>query len=255
MTLSIDLNADLGENFGSLRTGNDAAMLDIVTSANIACGFHAGDPEQMSEVVAGALKNNVTIGAHPGFNDKRGFGRRRFYDLPKNRLVADLLYQIGALQGIARAQGAGVRQVKLHGALANMACEDFELARTCVKAIASLDRELHVLVMAGTQMEKAARAVGSPMIFEVYADRAYNDDGTLVSRDQPGAMIDNPHRAAERMIEWLETGKMLCASGERIALAGQSICVHGDNPQAVEMARTIRCRLEEAGIRLARVGK
>lgn len=255
MTISIDLNADLGESFGSLRMRDDAIMLGIVTSANIACGFHAGDPMQMSEVVEEALKNNVAIGAHPGFNDLRGFGRRRFYDIPPQKLAADLIYQIGALQGIAHSQDCTVSQVKLHGALANMACEDFTLAQTCVKAIRGVDKSMHILVMAGTQMEKAALVAGSPIISEIYADRAYNDDGTLVSRDQQGAIIDNPQLAADRMIELLETGMLTSAEGKKIALKGQSICVHGDNPQAIKMAETIRERLEQSGVRVERFKK
>lgn len=255
MTISIDLNADLGESFGSLRMRDDAIMLGIVTSANIACGFHAGDPMQMSEVVEEALKNNVGIGAHPGFNDLRGFGRRRFYDLPPKQLAADLIYQIGALQGIALAQESPLSHVKLHGALANMACEDFALAQTCVEAIRGVEKSMHILVMAGSEMEKAALAAGSPIVTEVYADRAYNDDGTLVLRNEQGAFIENPQLAADRMIELLETGRLTSLEGKKIALKGQSICVHGDNPQAIKMAETIRERLEKSGVRVERFTK
>ena len=248
---TIDLNADLGEAFGSLRMRHDATMLSIVSSANIACGFHAGDSLQMSEVVELALKNNVTIGAHPGFNDRRGFGRRRLDDISDSQLAADLIYQIGALQGIARSKGGKVAQVKLHGALANMVCEDFALAQTCVQAIRRLDTSLHILVMPGTELEKAAHLAGSPTIAELYADRTYNDDATLVSRDQPGAIIENPQMAADRMVEVLETGKIRSVGGQHIAIKGQSICVHGDNPQAVKMAQKIRDQLESAGIKIA----
>ena len=248
---SIDLNADLGEAFGSLRMRHDAAMLSIVSSANIACGFHAGDSLQMSDVVELALKNNVTIGAHPGFNDRRGFGRRRLDDISDRQLAADLIYQIGALQGIARAKGGKVSQVKLHGALANMVCEDFELAQICIEAIRSLDTSLHILVMPGTELAKAAALAGSPTITELYADRAYNNDATLVSRDQSGAIIENPQLAADRMVDVLETGTIQTMDGRRIALAGQSICVHGDNPQGVKMAQKIRDQLERAGVKIA----
>ncbi len=247
---SIDLNADLGESFGSLRMRNDAAMLDIVTSANIACGFHAGDSLQMSEVTELALKNNVAIGAHPGFNDRRGFGRRRLDNIPDKQLSADLIYQIGALQAIARAKGGQVSQIKLHGALANMVCEDFQLAQLCVRAIAAIDKSLAILVMPGTQLEKAASLEGCPLIREIYADRAYTEDATLVSRTDTGSMIDNPQLAADRMLDVLESGMITSVSGKRIEVRGDSICVHGDNPHAIEMAQTIRERLEKAGIRV-----
>ncbi len=247
---SIDLNADLGESFGSLRMRNDAAMLDIVTSANIACGFHAGDSLQMSEVTELALKNKVAIGAHPGFNDRRGFGRRRLNDIPDKQLSADLIYQIGALQAIARAQGGQVAQIKLHGALANMVCEDLQLAQLCVRAISAVDKKLGILVMPGTQLDKAAKLEGCPIIREIYADRAYNEDATLVSRDQVGAMIEDPHLAADRMLDAVESGMITAISGKRIEVKGDSICVHGDNPHAIKMAQAIRERLEKAGIRV-----
>ena len=245
---SIDLNADLGESFGSLRMRNDAAMLDIVTSANIACGFHAGDSLQMSEVTELALEKGVDIGAHPGFNDRRGFGRRRLNDLPGEQLTADLIYQIGALQAIAHTKGGKVRQVKLHGALANMVCEDFKLAQLCVSAITSIDKRLSILVMPNTQIEKAAIEADCTIIREIYADRAYNEDATLVSRDEVGAIIDNPQLAADRMIDVMESGLITSINGKRIKVKGDSICVHGDNPHAVKMAHTIRERLEKAGI-------
>ncbi len=247
---SIDLNADLGESFGSLRMRNDAAMLDIVTSANIACGFHAGDSLQMSEVTELALKNNVAIGAHPGFNDRRGFGRRRLNDIPDKQLSADLIYQIGALQAIARSQGGQVSQIKLHGALANMVCEDFKLAQLCVRAISAIDKNLGILVMPNTELEKAAKLEDCPIIREIYADRAYNEDATLVSRDQVGAMIEDPHLAADRMLDALESGMITSISGKRIEVKGDSICVHGDNPHAIKMAQTIRERLEKSSIRV-----
>ncbi len=251
MTLAIDLNADLGENPVSLHDGNDVAMLDIVTSASIACGFHAGDPLQMSELVAEALARGVVIGAHPGFNDRPGFGRRRPSAIEPGKLEAELVYQIGALQGIVKSKKGKVRHVKLHGALANMACENFDLAQTCVRATRAVDPALVLLVMPGTQMEKAALAAGSPVITEIYADRAYNRDGTLVSRDRPGAVIEDPQRAADRMLELLETGRLTSIDGEKIILRGQSICVHGDNARAVTMAQTLRNRLEKAGIRVS----
>ena len=209
---SIDLNADLGESFGNWSMGDDRAMLSIVTSANIACGFHAGDPVQMSEVVDQALANNVAIGAHPGFHDLRGFGRRRIEGIPQKELSADLVYQIGALQGIAQSNGAVLGHVKLHGALYNMAHEDIELAKTCVDAVQGLDKSLKLVVMPNSVLEKAAIAASCPVICEIFADRAYNDDATLVSRSQQGAMIKDAQLAADRMIKFVETGSMEAAS-------------------------------------------
>lgn len=250
--ISIDLNADLGESFGRWRMGDDTSMLAIVTSANIACGFHAGDPLQMSDVVEQALKNNVAIGAHPGFHDLQGFGRRRILGIPSAQLAAELIYQIGALQGIARSKGGEVAHVKLHGALANMACEDIQLAHTCIRAIRTCDPSLAVVVMPHTELEKAAKAEGCPTISEIFADRAYRDDGALVSRDDPQAMIHDPHVAADRMIDVLERGEITSISGKQLPVRAQTICVHGDNPHAVTMAKTIRERLENAGIRVAK---
>jgi UPF0271 protein len=248
--ISVDLNADLGESFGSWRMGDDAAMLEIVTSANIACGFHAGDPMQMSETVELAHKKNVAIGAHPGFRDMQGFGRRRIHGISAQQLAADLIYQIGALQAIAHARGAVVSHIKLHGALANMACEDSALAQNCMQTFAQIDKSLHVVVMPGTELEKAAKTKGNPMINEIFADRAYNDDGTLVSRGWQGAMIYDPQQAADRIIKVLESGKITSVNGVNIPVKAQTICVHGDNPDSVKMASIVRERLEKAGIRV-----
>ncbi|MDA1072524.1 MAG: LamB/YcsF family protein [Proteobacteria bacterium] len=250
MTATIDLNADLGESFGPWPMGNDAALLDIVTSANVACGFHAGDPLVMARTVALCRDKGVGIGAHPGFDDLRGFGRRRILDPDPQSLRAMLIYQIGALQGMARAAGASVRHVKLHGALSNMASEDAGLARRCIAAIREADPALVVMAMAATPLETEAVAAGAPVAREVFADRAYNDDGTLVARGTPGAMIEDPDEAADRVLRMIEERALVSLGGRRIAVEPQTVCTHGDSPSAVAMAERLRTRLEQAGVRI-----
>jgi len=251
MTATIDLNADLGESFGPWPMGNDAALLDIVTSANVACGFHAGDPLVMARTVALCRDKGVGIGAHPGFDDLRGFGRRRILDPDPQALRAMLIYQIGAIQGMARAAGTTVRHVKLHGALSNMASEDATLARRCIAAIREADPALVVMAMAATPLETEALAAGAPVAREVFADRAYNDDGTLVTRGTPGAMIEDPDEAADRVLRMIDERALVSINGTRIAVEPQTVCTHGDSPSAVAMAERLRTRLEQAGVRIA----
>lgn len=205
---SIDLNADLGESFGPWRMGNDEAILDVISSANVACGFHASDPAEMRKVVRMCRDKGVGIGAHPGFHDLQGFGRRRILGIPDDELQAMILYQIGALQAIAAAEGAQVRHVKIHGALNNMATESYELAETCLAAIKALGGELITLVLPATELERAGTALQMPVAREVFADRAYNDDGTLVSRGQPGAMITGASEAADNILAMIENREM-----------------------------------------------
>lgn len=247
MSRSIDLNADLGESYGPYVMGDDAAMLDIVSSANVACGFHGGDPLVMMRTVERCVERGVSIGAHPGFADVQGFGRRRVHGLSDEELQALVIYQVGALRGAAAAHGATVRHVKLHGALANMASEDLALATTCLAAAQRVDRALRVMAMAGTALERAARSLGAPAIREVYADRAYNDDGTLVARSHPEAIIHDPRRAADRVVRMAETGAVTSINGVDVAVTADSVCVHGDHPDSVRMAETVRGALEEAG--------
>ncbi len=253
MTDHIDLNADLGESFGPYRMGNDEAMLDIVSSANIACGFHAGDPTVMARTVKLCITKGVAIGAHPGFRDIEGFGRRRIHGIPPGELQAMLAYQIGALQGVAAAQGARVGHVKLHGALANMASEDLDLATTCVAAIQSVDPGLVVVAMASTALETAATRLGAPCAREVYADRAYNDDGTLVDRRSAGAIIDDAQEAAARVLSMVKDRQVISRDGVTVAVNPESVCVHGDHPQGVRIASAVRAGLEAAGVRIAPV--
>jgi len=247
---SIDLNADLGEGFGAWRMGDDEAMMSIVSSANIACGFHAGDPLVMSRTVELAEQNKVAIGAHPGYDDLRGFGRTPQPWMVPKQLAADLQYQIGALRAIARANGTKVRYIKLHGALANLACTTSLWAKICVEAIAATAPSLPLLVMGNCHMEKQAQRLGLATFREFYADRVYGKDGLLLPRNQPGALLDDAHKAADRVVKLLETGKVKAAGGNVLSMNPHSICVHGDHPTAVQMAQTIRQKLEKSGVKI-----
>lgn len=247
---SIDLNSDLGESFGPWSMGDDAAMLGVVTSANIACGGHASDPETMFETLTLAREHGVVVGAHPGYNDREGFGRRIIpMSNPEiGRLVAA---QVGALMAVARLAGTEVRYVKPHGALGNLASADRGVAAAVVAAVRMISRDLAFLAISGAELDREARAAGAPVYSELFADRAYQPNGQLLPRSEPGAMLHDPEAAAERLINYLKTGKMPVVGGEPIALAAQSICVHGDSPGAVNMARIVKARLEGAGLTVA----
>jgi len=250
MSRRIDLNADLGESHGPYVMGNDPAMLDIVSSANVACGFHGGDPLVMMRTVELCVERRVSIGAHPGFADVQGFGRRRIHGLSDEELRALVIYQVGALRGATDALGSKVRHVKLHGALANMASEDVGLASTCLGAVQKVDPELSIMAMAGTALEVAAHSLGAPVIREVYADRAYNDDGTLVARSHPSAIIHDPRQAADRVVRMAETGAVTSIDGVEVPVTAESVCVHGDHADSVRMAETVREALEAAGFEI-----
>ncbi len=247
---TIDLNSDLGEGLGPWTMGADAQMLSIVTSANVACGGHASDPETMFQTLELARDNGVNVGAHPGFNDLIGFGRRVIPMSPAEigRMCAA---QIGALIGIAAQVGISVTYVKPHGALGNLAALDCEVAEAIVAAVQKIDSKLAVLAISGTQSEQAARAAGAPVFSEIFADRGYLSSGQLVPRDQDGAMIDDAAEAAQRLITFLDTGRMPVIDGDPIKLAAQSICVHGDSPGAVDMAREVRERLTSHGVQIS----
>lgn len=244
---TIDLNADLGESYGPWNMGNDRAMLDIVSSANIACGFHAGGPVEMATTIRLCLDKGVASGAHPGFNDLRGFGRRRLPVTDTAELQAELVYQVGAFLGVAAAEGAVTAHIKLHGALSNMACEDRNLARACVEAFRRVAPAVPVLAQAATHLESAAEASG-PLIREVFADREYNADGTLVSRHLEGAVIHDAARASERVLKMIEEQSITAMDGTTFSVKPESVCVHGDNPEAVTMAEQIRLTLERNGV-------
>lgn len=245
----IDLNADLGESYGPWRMGDDAALMRIITSANIACGGHAGDPETMLAAVRMALHNGVAIGAHPGYADRLGFGRR-VIPMPPAEAARMAVAQVGALVALARMEGARVAYVKPHGALANLAAADPALAEAMAEALQAAFPDLAVLAISGTRLEHAARARGMRVYSEIFADRGYQANGQLVPRGQPGDLIHDPDEAAERLLGFLVSGQMPCVGGGTVALAAQSICVHGDGPSAVAMAAALRDRLTAAGLTL-----
>lgn len=247
---SIDLNSDLGEGFGPWPMGDDAAILGVVTSANVACGGHAGDPDVMFATLTEAARRGVVVGAHPGYADLAGFGRRVIPMSPPEitRMVAA---QIGALCGVAALAGTRVRYVKAHGALANLGAARREVADAIAAAVAAQPGDLALLAISGTELEHAGRAAGLVVAAEIFADRGYQPNGQLVPRGQPGAMIHDPEEAAARLIGFLKTGMMPVVGSDPIPLAAQSICVHGDSPQAVAMARHIRSRLTAEGLALA----
>lgn len=248
--MRIDLNSDLGEGYGPWAMGDDAAMLGLVTSANIACGGHASDPETMYQTLRLAAQNGVIVGAHPGYNDPLGFGRRVIPMAPAEvgRMVAA---QIGSLQAMAALAGTRVAYVKPHGALANLAADDRAVAGAIAAAVKAISPDLALLAISGTELEHAARSAGIPVFSEIFADRGYLSNGRLVLRSQPGAMIHDPAAATARLLSFLESGLMPVVGGDPIPLAAQSICVHGDSPGAVEMARHIRSQLNAAGVTIA----
>ena len=247
MSVSIDLNADMGESFGPWQMGSDEALLDVVTSANIACGFHAGDADVMARTMAAAEKRGVGIGAHPGFPDLQGFGRRRMH-VPDETLANWVRYQLGAAQAMAKAVGGRVTHLKLHGALSNMCSENADLARVCYRAAHSVDPSLTIMVLAATAMEQVVREIGCRYAAEIFADRAYNDDATLVDRSQPGAVIHDAARATERIVDMVNAKAIITESGRRIPSRIDTVCVHGDNAEAVALARGVRQGLEAAGM-------
>ncbi|MTH33659.1 5-oxoprolinase subunit PxpA [Paracoccus limosus] len=248
--MRMDLNSDLGEAYGPWAMGDDAAMLDLVSSANIACGGHASDPETMFATLRAAAARGVTIGAHPGYADREGFGRRIIPMTPAliGRMIAA---QVGSLQGVAALAGAELRYVKPHGALANLAAADRPVAEAIVAAVAALPGQLAVLAISGTELELAARAAGLAVFSEIFADRGYLPNGRLAPRDLPGAVLHDPETVARRLLAFLDSGLMPATDGSAIPLAADSICIHGDNPAAVAMAGLLRQRLTAAGVTIA----
>ena len=248
--MQVDLNADMGESFGPWKMGDDAALLETVTSANIACGGHAGDPDVMAKTMGIALSKGVGIGSHPGFVDIQGFGRRRI-TMPLSSLQNSIRVQVGATLGMANALGATVRHVKLHGALGNMTSEDEAMAHGCYQAALSAHPDAILMVLAATAQERAARSLSARFACEIFADRAYNDDATLVDRSLPGAVIHDAELAGQRMVDMVKAQAIITESGKRIETPIDSICCHGDTPEAVEIAASVRRALEAAGIRVA----
>jgi len=247
--ITVDLNADMGESFGPWKMGDDAALLKIISSANIACGGHAGDADVMAATMKMAHENGVGIGAHPGFMDIAGFGRNRM-SVPRSTLQNQVRYQVAASVGMARSIGAQVRHLKLHGALANMASEDEILARDLYEAALSVAPDLIVMVLSATAQQDAAQSLGCKWAGEIFADRAYNDNATLVDRSQPGAVIHDAALAGQRMVKMVQAGAIITESGKEIPAAIDTICLHGDTPEAVDIARSVKAALQEAGIAL-----
>jgi UPF0271 protein len=246
--MTIDLNCDLGESFGAWQMGNDAAMIDLATSVNVACGFHAGDADTMRKTVQLAKARGVSIGAHPGYRDLHGFGRRPVAGLSAAEIENLVAYQIGALQAVATLAGHKVTHVKAHGALSNAACEDDMTARAIASAIKAVDRNLKFVVLANTRLVTAGEAAGLPLVHEVFADRAYEDDATLVSRRKPGAVLHDTAQIAERVVRMVQDRAVVSVSGKTIKVQLDTVCIHGDTPGAVEIARAVREALKDSGI-------
>jgi UPF0271 protein len=246
---TIDLNSDLGESYGQWKMGDDAAMLAIVSSANVACGFHAGDPAGILKTLQAAKLNNVTVGAHVAYPDIVGFGRRNM-DVASDELTADVIYQIGALKGLATVAGVEVRYVKPHGALYNTIAHDERQALAVIEAILAVDKNLVLVGLAGANIIKLAQQKGLRTVAEAFADRAYTPQGTLVSRREKGSVLHDEKLIAERMLRLVKTGFVEAIDGTPTRVEADSICVHGDSPGAVEMAKTIRATLQEAGIEI-----
>jgi 5-oxoprolinase (ATP-hydrolysing) subunit A len=244
---SVDLNADMGESFGPWNMGDDASLLKTITSANIACGFHAGDPDVMAQTMTLAAENGVGIGAHPGFPDLQGFGRRNM-KVPHDTLRNMVRYQLGAARGMADALGVTVRHLKLHGALANMCSVDADMARACYQGALDVDPDIIIMVLAATKQEATVRDLGCKWVGEIFADRAYNDDGTLVDRSLPGAVIHDPAIAGPRILEMVRAGAIITESGKHIDTSIDTICLHGDTPTAVQLAKSVRDSLTTGGI-------
>jgi UPF0271 protein len=247
---SVDLNCDMGESFGVYVMGSDAEMLKIVSSANVACGFHAGDPLVMHKTLSLAKDNNVSVGAHPSFFDLWGFGRRPILGERPVDIEKMIIYQVGAIQAMARSIDYQITHVKTHGSLGNMAAVDADLAMAVARSIRTIDRNLIFVTMPGTETEKAGEKLGLRVAREIYADRTYDDTGNLTSRKLPGAVIHDPDLASRRVLRMVEEQAITSVNGKRIPVPIDTICVHGDNPAAVAMASMIRDHLLTAGVKI-----
>ena len=245
--MEININCDLGESSKLHSTENDPLLLEIVNSANIACGYHAGDKPTMEKTIEISKKNNVSIGAHPSFNDPENFGRKRF-NLPSNEIKKLIINQINILTDVANNKGMKVTHIKPHGALNNMACENYDLAKTISESIIETNKELIFLVPTGSEMEKAGKKIGIKVAVEIFADRNYEDDGNLVSRAKKNAMITDPEIAKEHVLKMVEGQALNCYSGKKIPCKIDSVCVHGDGKSAVNTAKKIKEGLIKSGI-------
>ena len=247
--MKIDLNCDLGESFGNYKIGMDEEVIKYISSANIACGFHASDPLVMAKTVLLAKENGVSIGAHPGYPDLVGFGRRNM-NVSSAELKAMVQYQIGALNAFCKANGVKMNHVKPHGAMYNMAAKDEKLALAIAEGIAQVDDSLILLGLSGSQLLKAANQVGLKCANEVFADRAYEEDGSLVARTKEGAVITNEEEVIARVIKMIKEQKVKAITGKEIEIKPDSICVHGDNPKALNFVKVIRDRLIQENIKI-----
>ncbi len=254
MLMKADLNSDLGESFGRYKLGMDEEVMKYITSANVACGWHAGDPLVMRKTVKLAKENGVEVGAHPGYPDLMGFGRR-YMKITREEARNYILYQIGALYAFVKAEGLTLQHVKPHGALYNALVKDEELARGVLEGIADFDKNLIFVGLSMSKPLEIAKEMGLKVAHEVFADRAYNPDGTLVPRSKEGAVIHDKELIAERVISMVKDGGVKAINGEWVELKADTICVHGDNPKALEIAAYIRKRLEEEGVKIVPMGK
>ncbi len=245
----IDLNSDLGESFGAYTLGMDGALMAHITSANVACGWHAGDPQVMQKTVGMAAEKRVAIGAHPGYPDLLGFGRREMKITPEEA-YAYVLYQLGALNAFAQAAGVKLQHIKPHGALYNQACKEEQLATAICRAAQTFDPELIVLAPYNSAFRTAAQAIGQPFAAEFFADRAYLPDGSLVPRSRPGAVIHDPEEACRRVLQMAKEGTVTCIDGTVLSMGCVSVCVHGDNAEALAVVQKIRTALEAEGVAL-----
>lgn len=249
----IDLNCDMGEAFGAYSFGNDMGILDYITSANIACGFHAGDPMTMADTVKKGLEKGVRIGAHPGFRDLVGFGRRKI-EMPATEIYHDVLYQLGALDAFCRPQGTKINHVKPHGALYNMAAKDHSVADAIARAVADFDPNVVLVGLSGSELIAAGHANGLTTASEVFADRTYQPDGTLTPRSHTNAMIDSEAEAARRVIRMITEGKVTAVDSTDININADTVCVHGDGPNVLAFLKRLRETLQEAGVRIQSLG-
>lgn len=250
--MKIDLNADVGEGFGPWTMGDDAAIFDIVTTANVACGFHAGDPETMRRTAALAKQKGVAVGAHPGFADLLNFGRRRIAGLTEREVENLVAYQVGAFAAMAELAGHRMTHVKTHGALGNMANDDEALALAVARGIKAAAPETLFLVMPGLPTERAAQKLGLKHFREIYADRTYDDSFNLTDRGKPGSVIHDPDAATAHVMRMIEERAVTSVTGRKLVVEIDSVCLHGDNPHAVALARSLRASLEAAGVTVAR---
>ncbi|MGN6580123.1 MAG: LamB/YcsF family protein [Bordetella sp.] len=244
---TLDLNCDMGESYGAWKMGDDEAVLGYVSSANIACGFHGGDPSTIRKTVAAAIKQGVALGAHPGFQDLAGFGRRTMLISPQEAYDITV-YQVGAVAGVARSQGGALHHVKAHGAFYNMAAKDARLARAIAQAVHDIDSSLILYGLAGSAMIQEAQALGLRVANEVFGDRSYQPDGSLTPRAQPDAMITDVNKSVEQILRMVQEQVVIATDGTRVPVRADTLCIHGDQPNAVAFAQGIRKALQDAGI-------